>query len=202
MEKLDFTKQYKSLYTPSAREAQIVEVPSFQFLMLDGTGDPNTAAEYKAAVGALYKVAYTLKFAHKKTAGEDYAVAPLEGLWGMAAGLPYDPDRRDLWIWTMMIALPDFISEAEVARAVEEAVRKTGDPTPTRIRLERFTEGRAAQIMHIGPYAAEAPTIQRLHEDVARQGLALRGRHHEIYLSDPNRSAPEKMRTILRHPVE
>jgi hypothetical protein len=206
MAPLDLVKQHKQLYAPSANHPAIVEVPEFAFLMVDGRGDPNASEAYEQALQALYSAAYTLKFALKKADLErDFKVAPLEGLWwaGDAAPTMAELQRdRDSWNWTMMIAVPDVVTPDEVAAAVETAARKRELPAAPLLRLERFEEGLAAQIMHVGPYAEEAPTIARLHEWVAAQGYALRGRHHEIYLGDPRRTAPERLKTVLRHPVQ
>ena len=205
MAPFDLVKLHKSLYSPSAKHAAIVEVPDLGFLMVDGRGDPNTSEAYHQALEALYGVAYTLKFSLKKTDAErDFKVAPLEGLWWADAVAPsMDELRRDrdAWNWTMMIAVPDEVTMGEVAAAAEAAARKRELPAAELLRLERLEEGLAAQIMHLGPYAEEAPTIERLHDFVAAQGYELRGRHHEIYLGDPRRTAPERLKTVLRHPV-
>jgi len=202
---IDLVKQLKPLYAPSAKHPSIVEVPELAFLMIDGRGDPNKSEAYQDALGALYGIAYSLKFALKKSAPErDFKVAPLEGLWWADAEEPsmdaLQADR-DSWNWTMMIAVPDAVTAAEVAAAAEAAARRRPLPGAGSIRLERFEEGLAAQIMHVGPYSAEAPTIERLHAFVEEQGYALLGRHHEIYLGDPRRTAPERLKTIIRHPV-
>ena len=205
MAPFDLVKLHKSLYSPSAKHAAIVEVPELAFLMVDGRGDPNTSEAYHQALEALYGVAYTLKFSLKKTDTErDFKVAPLEGLWWADAAAPsMDELQRDrnAWNWTMMIAVPDEVTMGEVAAAAEAAARKRELPAAELLRLERLKEGLAAQIMHLGPYAEEAPTIERLHDFVAAQGYELRGRHHEIYLGDPRRTAPERLKTLLRHPV-
>ena len=205
MPPLDLVKQLKSLYSPSAKHPAIVEVPDLAFLMVDGRGDPNTSEAYEAALQALYGVAYTLKFTLKKTDPErDFKVAPLEGLWWTDEGAPAMDDLqrdRDAWNWTMMIAVPDAMTADEVTAAAGAEARKRELTAAPLIRLERLEEGLAAQIMHIGPYAEEAPTIERLHEFVAAQGYELRGRHHEIYLGDPRRTAPERLKTVVRHPV-
>jgi hypothetical protein len=150
-------------------------------------------------------VAYTLKFALKKTDPErDFKVAPLEGLWWADEVAPTMADLqsdRDAWNWTMMIAVPDAVTPLEVAAAREAAARKRDLPAAPQLRLERLEEGLAAQIMHVGPYSEEAPTIERLHAFAAAEGYELRGRHHEIYLGDPRRTAPERLKTVLRHPV-
>lgn len=202
MTKLDLKKDLASLYNPSAKQASIVEVPPMNFLMIDGEGDPNTAVAYQTAVSALYTMSYTLKFMVKKgPLGIDYAVMALEGLWWVDDLSQFSYDDRRHWRWTMMIRQPDMITPDMVAATRQEVIKKKGLDL-SGLRFETFAEGRAAQIMHIGPYSAEPPTIERLHEFVTASGYRLRGKHHEIYLGDPNRTAPEKLKTILRHPIE
>lgn len=201
MDTLDLRKQYSALYKPSAKVPQLVDVPNLPFLMVDGEGDPNQSP-FQEAVGALYSSAYTLKFAIKKTHAVDYPVMALEALWWVADGEPFSFTERTGWRWTAMIMQPEFVTADEVATAVAAAAKKKPNPALARLRLECFAEGRAAQIMHLGPYADEPATIDRLHGWVAEQGLAMRGKHHEIYLSDPERTAPDNMRTILRQPVQ
>jgi len=205
MSPIDLVKDLRPLYSPSPRHPAIVEVPELAFLMIDGRGDPNASEAYQDALQALYGVAYTLKFTLKKAEPErDFKVAPLEGLWWADAERPSLQDlqaERDSWTWTMMIAVPDEVTAAEVAVAAEAAARRRPSPALGLVRLERLAEGLAAQIMHVGPYSAEAPTIERLHAFVAEQGYELRGRHHEIYLGDPRRTAPERLKTVIRHPV-
>jgi hypothetical protein len=206
MSAVDLVRQLKPLYSPPSKAPVIVEVPDLAFLMLDGRGDPDSSEAYQAALQALYGAAYTLKFTLKKAdPGRDFKVAPLEGLWWTGGEPPSLDDlqsERGAWNWTMMIAVPDEVTAAEVAAAADAAARRRPLPAAGLVRLERFAEGEAAQVMHIGPYAEEAPTIARLHEFVAEQGYELRGRHHEIYLGDPRRTAPERLKTVLRHPVE
>jgi hypothetical protein len=205
MAPFDLVKLHRSLYSPSAKHPAIVEVPGLAFLMVDGRGDPNASEAYDQALEALYSVAYTLKFSLKKADPErDFKVAPLEGLWWGDAAAPSMAElqrERDAWNWTMMIAVPDEVTKGEVAAAADAAARRRELPAAELLRLQRLEEGLAAQIMHLGPYAEEAPTIARLHDFVAAQGYALRGRHHEIYLGDPRRTAPERLKTVLRHPV-
>ena len=205
MAPFDLVKLHKPLYSPSPKHPAIVEVPELAFLMVDGRGDPNTSEAYHHAIEALYSVAYTLKFTLKKADAErDFKVAPLEGLWWADEAAPSMAELqrdRDAWNWTMMIAVPDEVTAAEVAAAADAAARKRELPAAALLRLERLEEGLAAQIMHLGPYAEEAPTIELLHEFAAAQGYELRGRHHEIYLGDPRRTAPERLKTVIRHPV-
>ncbi|MBZ0278756.1 MAG: GyrI-like domain-containing protein [Anaerolineae bacterium] len=202
MAKLDLKKQFKDLYQPSTQTPSIVTVPPLRFLMIDGTGDPNTAPAYTAALEALYGVAYALKFAVKaQSPDQDYTVPPLEGLWWVPDMRQFSMQDKTGWLWTMMIMQPEVVT-AELVETTIEAVRHKKNPASlSGIRFEEFTEGQAAQIMHIGPYAAEAPTITRLHTFIAEKGYQLRGKHHEIYLSDPGRTAPDKLKTIIRQPV-
>ena len=174
------------------------------FLMIDGSGNPNTSQEYQQAVEALYGVAYALKFLLKKEQGVDYAVMPLEGLWWTPDIREFSVEHKESWLWTMMIAQPQEVTAALFERAREPVQRKKPSPALTKIRLEPFHEGLAAQIMHLGPYTAEEPTIVRLHAFIREQGFTfdgIRQKHHEIYLSDPRRAAPEKMRTVIRQPM-
>ena len=205
MPPVDLVKRLKPLYSPSAKHPAIVEAPELAFLMLDGRGDPGASQTYQDALQALYSVSYTLKFTLRKADPErDCKVAPLEGLWWgdvEKPSLAELQDDRDSWNWRMMIPLPDEVTAAEVAAAADAAARQRPLPAVAGVRLERFAEGLAAQIMHVGPYSEEAPTIERLHAFVAEQGYELRGRHHEIYLGDPRRTAPERLKTVIRHPV-
>ncbi|MBI4927379.1 MAG: GyrI-like domain-containing protein [Anaerolineae bacterium] len=200
MQKVDLIQPLKSLFNPPAKTPVLVNVPPQSFLMIDGEGAPDSAL-YQEVVGALYTLAYTLKFAIKKELEIDYKVMALEGLWWMAEGVDFSFDDRANWRWTMMIAQPEWVTPERFERARVEALKK-GKSQAARARLETLDEGRAAQIMHIGPYSAEPPTVAKLHAFIAEQGLRPRGKHHEIYLGDPNRSAPEKLKTILRQPVE
>ncbi len=203
MDKIDLKKVWKELYRPSTKQVSRVDVPPFNYLMIDGRGDPNTAQEYKEAIEALYPVAYTLKFMLKKGAiGEDYVVMPLEGLWWVEDMADFSAQRKDDWQWTMMILQPDVVTEEMVAEAVAQTREKKNPPALDKVRLEALHEGSSAQIMHIGPYADEAPNIQKVHQFIADAGGQLHGKHHEIYLSDPRRAAPEKMKTIIRQPFK
>ena len=201
-EKIDLTKDLKHLYAPSAKAPVTVDVPPLNFLMIDGHGDPNNSPLYAEAVEALYSLSYTIKFAIKKAEGIDFAVMPSEGLWWTPDMADFSVEDKSSWDWTMMIAQPELVTAEWVERSRAEAIKKKGLPALERIRFERYEEGLAAQIMHMGPYAAEAPTIARLHAFIAEQGGVLRGKHHEIYLSDPRRTAPEKMKTVIRQPFK
>lgn len=204
MDKVDFKKTHKHLYAPSPAEFVTVEVPAMHFLMIDGHGDPNVAQEYKDALEALYAVAYKLKFIVKKVADVDYVVPPLEGLW-WAEEMSSFTDLRDksAWDWTMMIMTPAWATADLYERAVAEVIAAKKDlPALPKVRLECYDEGLSVQIMHIGSYDDEGPTLARLHNEwIPENGYVESGKHHEIYLSDPRKVAQEKMKTILRRPV-
>ena len=201
MQKTDFKKTLKHLYAPSAKEWVEVDVPPLQYLMVDGMGSPGEAPEYFRAVEWLFSLSYPLKFMSKKELQKDYAVPPLEGLWwadDMASFLNGD---KDSWKWTMMIMQPDWITPEMFAAATDKARGKMGEP-PASLRLETYDEGLSVQIMYVGAYADEGPTIARLHNEfLPENGLAETGHHHEIYLGDPRRIAPDKLKTVIRQPV-
>jgi hypothetical protein len=203
-EKYDVKRDRRELYGASARDFTIVEVPPMSYLAVEGHGDPNTAPAYAEAVEALFGVAYTLKFRSKRELGRDFVVAPLEGLWRADDPETFMTRQKDAWSWTMLIAQPDWIDETLVAEAVA-AVRAKGDrpmPALDRLQLRELREGRSVQILHVGSYDDETPTLARLHHEwMPQHGLTFNGDHHEIYLSDARRTAPEKLRTILRQPV-
>lgn len=169
--------------------------------MVDGAGDPRSAPAYADAVGTLYAVSYGLRFMVKRAGGEPWTVMPLEGLWWAADMAGFSMDHREDWLWTMLIAQPPVVTPEMVVDAVAAAERKGSAPAAAGVRLEVLDQGDAVQVMHHGPYSDEAPTIAALHAFVADAGLVLRGKHHEVYLGDPRRTAPEKLRTILRQPV-
>ncbi len=202
MAKIDFKKELKHLYNPSAKKVEIVDVPMMKFLLIDGAGDPNTAQEYKDAVEALFAVSYALKFMVKKEKGVDYGVLPLEGLWWTDDMAQFSMENKDAWKWTSMIMQPEYVTEDLVSKALEQVEKKKNPPALPKIRFESFHEGLSAQIMHIGPYSAEGPTIDRLHSFIKENGYELKGKHHEIYLSDPRRSSPERMKTVIRQPMK
>lgn len=199
--KLDPRATLKHLYNPSARDFTSVQVPAMNFLMIDGIGDPNTSQAYKDALNALYSVAYTLKFTAKKAQGVDYPVMPLEGLWWTLDPAGFSMARRAEWQWKMFIMQPDLITAEMVEQAKKEAVRKKELPALPLMRFEPFEEGLAIQILYIGPYRDEGPTIARMHQYIEENGYELHGKHHEIYLGDPRRTAPEKLKTVIRHPI-
>ncbi|WP_127500616.1 GyrI-like domain-containing protein [Actinoplanes solisilvae] len=195
MEKVDF-KRAIAAYRARAGAFAVVDVPELRYLMIDGHGDPN-AGGFAEATAALYPLAYRLKFASKKTLGRDYVVMPLEGLWWAEDMQTFTAARdKTRWDWTLMIMVPDWIDAG-----LFEDVRSEVDGHPA-VRLETLAEGRCVQTLHIGSYDDEGPVLARMHEEfIAAQGLRMVGKHHEIYLSDARRTAPEKLRTILRQPV-
>ena len=202
MSKVDFKKELKELYSPPKRFV-IVDVPDLQFLMVDGHGDPNVAQEYQDALEALYALAYKLKFISKQQMGKDYVVPPLEGLW-WAEDMETFTSARDKsqWDWTMMIMTPEWIS-SEIFIETLELVRKGKNPRALdKVRLESYHEGLSVQILHVGSYDEEGPTLMKLHQEfLPENGFIENGKHHEIYLGDPRRVAPEKLKTVLRQPV-
>ncbi len=201
MRKIDLKNEEKYLYNPSKSEFQMITVPPMNFLMIDGAGDPNTSQAFQEAVQALYGLSYTLKFMSKREMGIDFTVLPLEGLWWAEELTNFDLNDKSNWLWTVMIRQPDHISKNAVGKAMEELKRKKNPIALSKLRFEAFSECLCAQIMHIGPYSEEGPVIARMHDFIRSKGYQLAGKHHEIYLSDPNRTAPEKMRTILRQPA-
>ena len=202
MTKIDLKKELKHLYTPSAKEVSIVDVPPMNFLMIDGQGDPNTAQAYQEAIEALFSVSYTLKFMIKKGAQAiDYGVMPLEGLWWAEEMTRFSTGDKSHWFWTAMIMQPEYITEALVNEAVEQVTKKKGIAAAAQLRFEQFHEGRSAQILHIGAFSAERPNIERIHAEIEAQGCHRSGKHHEIYLSDFRKTAPDKLKTIIRQPM-
>jgi len=202
--KLDFKKEYKFLFSTSAKEVQKVHVPEFKYLMIDGQGDPNTVPEFPAKIQALYGLAYTMKFMLKQSdPAVDFVVAPLSGLWCAEDIAAYREGRKEEWLWTLMILQPDAVTPELLEKAkVKLAAKKDAPSCAGQVRLELLHEGAAVQILHIGSYSSEGPTIARLHDFMKENGYTFNGRHHEIYLGDPRRSQPEKLKTIIRQPVK
>lgn len=200
--KLDLKRELKHLYQPSAKEVVQVDVPSFQFLMIDGEGDPNTSPSYAQAVEALFSVSYAVKFMVKRgTPALDYSIMPLEGLWWADDMSTFLTNDRASWKWTMMIMQPDFVASGAVDAAIAEVKRKKARSSVSDLRLESFTEGLCAQVLHIGPFSEEGPTIQRVHAFISSRSR-LAGKHHEIYLSDVRRAERARWRTIIRQPMK
>ena len=208
MIELDLRKRWKHLYAPSARVIELVDVPELKFLMIDGRIEPGeapgTSPAFEEAMGALYGTAYTLKFMAKlrKEDPINYPVMALEGLWWVEDG-KFDITIKDNWVYTLMILQPDLVTPAMFAEALAQVAKKKPNPALPQLRLESFREGLCVQTLHIGPYATEPATVEKMTRwaaDPAR-GYRLAGKHHEIYLGDPRRADPDKMKTVLRHPV-
>lgn len=211
MKKLDLKKQYKDLYNPGAKKVVLVKVPRLNFIMLDGTIPPNMpvgdAPDYQNALETLYGLSYTLKFMLKLREKNpiDYTVMPLEGLW-WTKGSDKDPNvsRKQAWYFTAMIMQPKPVTAALFAEARKQ-LRAKRDPIPAMLNKARFAafeEGPAIQIMHLGPYSQEPTTIAKMVEFAIDNSYKIHGKHHEIYLGDPRRTAPAKLKTVLRHPVK
>jgi hypothetical protein len=202
MNKIDYKKELKHLYKPSPQIVEIVEGPLMNFIMIDGKGDPNTAPEFGQAIEVLYSLSYTLKFMIKKgEIGIDYGVLPLEGLWWADDMTKFNVDDKSNWKWTVMIMQPEYITMVLFEEALSAVEKKKDLVLLSEARFESFEEGKAAQIMHIGPFSEEGPAIKRIHDFIEERGYTRMGRHHEIYLSDIRKAAPEKWKTIIRQPI-
>lgn len=201
--KTDLKKTLKEVFTASTSRFEEVVLPRLNFLMIDGQGAPGTSQGYLDALGILYPAAYGLKFFSKQELGRDYVVPPLEGLWWSEDLDAFTQNRRDEWCWTMMIMVPNWISGEDFVRAMEGTSRKKADLDFSALRMESLEEGQSLQKLHIGSYADEAPVLKHLHDDLMPSlGMTFNGPHHEIYLSDPRRTSPERLRTILRQPIK
>ena len=209
MQKVDFKKQDKALYTGRVGRFDRLDIPAMPFLMIDGHGDPNGPG-YARAIAALYGLSYALKFHSKKVLQRDYVVGPLEGLWWAQDMDSFVTRNKDQWDWTMMIRQPDWISSDMLALVrpicIAKNAKKKDAPTHSdnfnAVRLETYQEGDCVQVMHIGSYDDEGPVLSKMHEEfMPKNGVVMRGKHHEVYLSDPRRIAPAKLKTILRQPV-
>lgn len=202
MEAIDFKKTFKSYYSPKPGQPELLTIPKLHFLMVDGQGDPNTSETFQNAISALYGVAYGLKFSRKKAGLQpDFSIAPLEGLWWTKSGKAFSVGKKQDWQWTVMLWMPNFISAKDVQNQVKVLQAKKPNPALALLRLGDFSEGISVQIMHIGPYSEERPNIELMNHYAELHGYTQSGKHHEIYLGDPRRSAPDKLRTILRHPI-
>jgi hypothetical protein len=200
-EKIDLSKAHKELFR-MGKGPFLVKVPELKFLMVDGEGDPNGSQRFQAAVESLYGLAYSIKFISKaQPGGVDFKVMPLEGLWWASSGNPMTMGIRADWQWTLMIMVPDFLNEADLRSARTSLERKKPELELDMVRLETFEEGLSAQILHVGPYTTEGPTIEGLHEFIMEKGYEPHGKHHEIYMSDPRRTVTDAWKTLIRHPV-
>ena len=201
MRKIDYKKELKHLYRPSAKKVETVDVPRMNFLMIDGKGDPSTSQEFKDAIGVLYPLSYTLKFMIKKGGiGVDYGVLPLEGLWWADDMSSFVDDRREHWQWTLMIMQPQLVTEQMVEEANAQVLKKKPVSLPL-VRFESFEEGKVAQILHVGPFSEEGTSVEKVHAFIEENGSHRRGKHHEIYLSDIRRAAADNWKTIIRQPM-
>ena len=201
MQAYDVKRERRDLYAPKPGSFEIIDVPDMGFLMIDGHGDPNTSVAYREAVEALYVVSYSIRAVAKTTLERVHTVGPLEGLWSAEDPEVFRTRDKSAWDWTMMIAQPDWITPDLVDEALV-AAQKKHVPGLRLVRFERYTEGRSAQILHIGSYDDEGPTLERLHDEfLPANGLAPTDRHHEVYLSDARKTQPAKLKTILRQPV-
>jgi hypothetical protein len=201
--KYDVKRALKQCYARTNTDWALVEVPAQQFIAVDGRGDPNTSADYARAVEALYATAYTIKFTSKRTLGRDFVVGPLEGLWWSDNPEVFITRTKDAWHWRMLISQPDWITDDLIEEAKQAALAKKSLPAIADVRREILHEDTSAQLLHIGPYDDEGPVLARLHREyLTAKNLRMTGHHHEIYLSDPCRTQPAKLRTILRQPVQ
>lgn len=207
MKKLDLRKELKHLYYPSAKKVEIVNVPKFNFLMIDGkieSGEtPETSQEFQNALQALYGASFTLKFMSKlrKKNPMDFTVMALEGIWWVDSG-EFDFNKKEDWKWVLMMMQPKHITDKMLQEALQRLGEKKDNPALSKVRLESFHEGLCMQTMHVGPYSEEPRTIEKMKAFAQDGGYRLRGKHHEIYLGDPRRAKPEKLKTVLRHPLE
>lgn len=201
--KVDHKKTLDS-YHAKRGEFRLLEVPELRYLMIDGHGDPNTSEEFGNAVAALYPVAYKLKFASKVELGKDFTVMPPEGLWWSAAMESFTTARdKSKWDWTLMIMQPEWITADLLAAAVQEVAEKDAPSGLAKVRLEALDEGTCVQTLHLGPFDEEAPILEEMHRRfIPEHSLRMVGKHHEVYFSDPRRTAPERLRTLLRQPVK
>jgi len=205
MQKVDLKKELKHLYNPSVKEVNLVDLPPMNFVMIDGSGDPNKAQEYQDAIEALYSISYAIKFAVKKDQGIDYGVMPLEGLWWTDNMSLFTTANKDIWKWTAMIMQPEYVTHALFEVALQQVEKKKNLPALSRARFQSFHENQSAQIMYIGSFSAEGPTIERIHEFIKDHGYTFDGlmqKHHEIYLSDFRKTASDKLKTIIRQPIQ
>jgi len=202
MKKIDLKKEYKEQFKASQKEPAVITIPKSNYLCLSGKGDP-ASAEFKQAIEALFSVSYTIKFTIKKgPKAIDYGVLPLEGLWWVENMADFDINNKSNWLWTAMIMQPEFITQEMITEAIDQVQKKKGLPQLDQLKFEPIDEGLSVQVLHIGPFKDEGPTVERLHEYMKENDYNFNGHHHEIYLSDFRRTAPEKLKTIIRQPVK
>lgn len=202
MNNFEFKKQFPELYAPKQRDFHVVEVPELTYIQVDGHGDPNTSQDYIDAVTSLYAMSYGIRAWCKKELGRVHTVGPLEGLWSAMDPRVFTTRDKNQWDWTMMIVQPQWITADIFAETLAETARKKDLPAQNTLRFASVAEGTSVQILHTGSYDSEAPVLARLHDEyMPAHGLTFNGRHHEVYLSDPRRTEPAKLRTVLRQPV-
>ena len=202
MEKIDLKKELKHLYQPSAKEVVRVDVPTMNYVMVDGEGNPNTSQAFSDAVEALFAVSYAVKFMVKKgPLAIDYGVMPLEGLWWAEDMSRFSIDDKSNWKWTLMIMQPEFVTKEMVEDAISEVRKKKNPSAISKVRFEILSEGKCAQILHVGPFSEEGPTVEKVHRFIASRGTRI-GKHHEIYLSDIRKADPAKWKTVIRQPMQ
>ena len=199
-EKIDLFKLHKDQYV-APKQPQLVEIPEAKYLVVSGRGEPG-GEEFTAKIGALYGAAYTVKMTRKFAGKQDYTVCKLEGQWWV------DGEREDFastdpkqWNWKLLIRTPDFVQDKDLNEAAATLLQKGKEPQVRQVGLEHFAQGTCVQMLHVGPYDKEPETISTMQAFVEEKGMEFCGRHHEIYLSDPRRVPPERLKTILRHPV-
>jgi hypothetical protein len=208
----DFVKENKALYQPKTGPV-IIDVPTMKFLMVDGKGAPDPddgtgehVSDFQDAMGALYGVVYSIKMSYKgdeQLPGyENFKVPPPEALWWMTDHSDFDMTKPNEWRWTLMLRVPDFVTQNIVDKYIDQLVIKKKSNRYKKVRLEEYTEGNSVQILHVGPYAEEGPNIQKMHVFAQEQGYKLHGKHHEIYFGDPRRTAPANLKTVLRQPIQ
>lgn len=202
MQNYDIKKERRDLYAARRDRIDLVDVPRMGYLMVDGHGDPNTSADYRAVVEALYTTAYAVRAIAKKKLDRTHTVGPLEGLWSADDLRVFKTREHDSWVWTLMIVQPDWVTSSMVDEAMDQVETSKNLSAGHRVRFDDYAEGRCAQTLHVGPYDEEGPTIARMHDEfMPAEKLVPRGHHHEIYLSDARRVEPARLRTILRQPV-
>jgi len=202
MKKIDLKKEFATLYKAAVKKIDIVTVPMLNYLMIDGTGDPNNSKQFQDAIEALYSLSYTVKFMFKKGEQQiDYGVMPLEGLWWTDDIENFSMEDKAKWKWTLMIMQPEFVTKATIDEARKLVIERKNIASLEQVRFEKMNEGLCAQTLYIGPYSEEPPTIVKLHDFIKHSGYKLHGKHREIYLNDMRRTAPEKLKTIIRQPI-
>ncbi|TFH27170.1 MAG: hypothetical protein E4G98_06385 [Promethearchaeota archaeon] len=203
VKKFDFKREFPELYKPSPKSITIVDVPVMKFLMIDRKGDPNSSVDYKQAVECLFALSYTLKMKviKKETPEMDYIVPPLEGLWFMDDMEKWSIENKEDWLWTMMIRIPDFVSKKQLDLAFQITQESKNPVALPKLYISNYHEGTCVQLMHFGSYNSEGPNIAKMHRYARDKGYQLTGKHHEIYLSDPRRVDPSKLKTVLRQPI-